>query len=408
MIDKPFDDIEFGDLERLVENAVAESRTIEYKSQLPGGTDAEKKEFLADVSAFANTVGGDLLYGVAEKGGVVVAIDGVEIANTDAAILKYESIIMTGTEPKISVQMKCIETPEKKTVLLVRVAKSWCAPHRVVFKGHGKFHARNSGGKYSLDTWQLRDAFNLSQTLIERMKEFRIGRIFEVSAGNTPVQLDDGAKAILHFLPLQSLTPGHEIEIQSILKSRTEMRGWIFPTVATINFDGVLHRGESNVEHRHMLYGVPHPGESNVEHGHMHYMQIFRNGTVETVASIRDHAEEKLIHADRFPHFCAAFCFQNLAFVKEVGINPPAFVCLTLIGVKGYRIGVCGKRRLFPAGTIDRDILQLPEKLVKSYDVDPLDILGPMFDVVWQTCGGIAMPDDAKDALRVTAHPLFR
>jgi hypothetical protein len=54
MIDKPVAQIGIEDLQRLVANKVSEPRSLEYKQALPGGTDSEKKEFLGDVSAFAN------------------------------------------------------------------------------------------------------------------------------------------------------------------------------------------------------------------------------------------------------------------------------------------------------------------------------------------------------------------
>jgi predicted HTH transcriptional regulator len=64
MIQIPFDRIDKTHIESLVTNEVPEGRTIEYKQALPGGNDVAKKEFLADVSSFANASGGDLLYGV--------------------------------------------------------------------------------------------------------------------------------------------------------------------------------------------------------------------------------------------------------------------------------------------------------------------------------------------------------
>jgi hypothetical protein len=43
----------------LVDNQVSEHKTIEYKEALLGNADGDKKEFLADVSSFANESGGD-------------------------------------------------------------------------------------------------------------------------------------------------------------------------------------------------------------------------------------------------------------------------------------------------------------------------------------------------------------
>jgi len=67
MIEKPIDKIAHHDIESLVTNQVRERRTLEYKRELPGNKDSDKNEFLADVSSFANAIGGDLLFGVDEK-----------------------------------------------------------------------------------------------------------------------------------------------------------------------------------------------------------------------------------------------------------------------------------------------------------------------------------------------------
>ena len=87
------------DLQRLVTNRVVESRPIEYKQALPGGAEADKKEFLGDVSAFATAVGGDLLYGVTEvrennkPTGVPESIDGLGAVNTDLEMRRLDNIL---------------------------------------------------------------------------------------------------------------------------------------------------------------------------------------------------------------------------------------------------------------------------------------------------------------------------
>ncbi len=61
MINKSFDLIEKADIEALVANEVREGRTLDYKENLPGNSDGDKTEFLADVSSFANASGGYIL-----------------------------------------------------------------------------------------------------------------------------------------------------------------------------------------------------------------------------------------------------------------------------------------------------------------------------------------------------------
>lgn len=66
---KHLDSITEADLQALVDNEVAEDKLTEYKQELPGGGDSQRKEFLYDVTAFANASGGDLIFGVKEQGG---------------------------------------------------------------------------------------------------------------------------------------------------------------------------------------------------------------------------------------------------------------------------------------------------------------------------------------------------
>jgi hypothetical protein len=46
---KPLETLVESDLQILVDDEVREVKTVEYKRTLPGNSDAEKKEFLADV-----------------------------------------------------------------------------------------------------------------------------------------------------------------------------------------------------------------------------------------------------------------------------------------------------------------------------------------------------------------------
>ena len=101
MIQRPLNEITEDDLGLLVTNAVGESRTLEYKSELPGRTDRDKKEFLADVSSFANTSGGDLVYGIKEDNGVATEITGFRSADIDLEIRRLESLLASGLDPRI-------------------------------------------------------------------------------------------------------------------------------------------------------------------------------------------------------------------------------------------------------------------------------------------------------------------
>src|SRR5688500_14165723 len=97
----PIASIEAADLQRLVENGVIESRTLDYKQEGVGGKEAERKEFLKDVSALANANGGDLVIGIQSKGGVPSAVLGITVANIDAEIQRLENMIRDNIEPRL-------------------------------------------------------------------------------------------------------------------------------------------------------------------------------------------------------------------------------------------------------------------------------------------------------------------
>ena len=101
IINKHIDAITETDLQNLVSNHVAEGKAIEYKEELPGNSDSDKKEFLYDVSSFSNASGGDLIYGMRELDSTASEVVGLSIGNANDEILRLESIIQSGIEPRI-------------------------------------------------------------------------------------------------------------------------------------------------------------------------------------------------------------------------------------------------------------------------------------------------------------------
>ena len=71
MILKALEAITIEDIKGLIDSKILEGRQIEYKVSLPDGSIDSKKEFLADVSSFANCEGGDLILGVGETDGLL-------------------------------------------------------------------------------------------------------------------------------------------------------------------------------------------------------------------------------------------------------------------------------------------------------------------------------------------------
>lgn len=378
MIQRKFKEIVEEDINSLIKNSVAEGKTIEYKEQLPSGTDSEKKEFLADISSFANAGGGDLLYGVKEDKGLPTAIVGLESSNSDAELNRMENIAMSGIDPRISYAMRAIKLSDGKFVIVIRIRQSWIKPHRVVFGGHDKFYGRNSIGKYPLDVEELRAVFNFSQSVAKRIQDFRVERILNLNNSKTPVSMPkETGKLVVHLIPFQSFNTQTNIDMQQLLQLKDD----------TNNFRPVHSRGWS---YRVNLNGViAYDGGGDDSYS---YVQVYRNGIIEYVDGAilwgkKDQDGNKVIPSRTMEEVPLQGIPLYLNILKSLDVVPPIFVFLTLIGVEGQRMGYSRFNYHFDDVPIADDILYLPEAVIENYDQELTSTLKPMFDLVWNACG---------------------
>src|SRR3972149_3327791 len=184
-----FDQIDEACLQRLIATGAAEARDIEYKSATYGGNDDARAEFLADVSSLANTVGGDLIIGMAANNGIPTALAPL-MTDIEKECLRLDSMARDGLEPRIpNLQIKAVPLLECGAAIVIRIPRSYNPPHRVVFKGKNRFWARSSAGKYEPDVDELRTLFTLAPQLADRIRGFRADRIAKIAAGEAPAVL---------------------------------------------------------------------------------------------------------------------------------------------------------------------------------------------------------------------------
>lgn len=372
MIPKPLQDISEDDLLALVNNGVAEGRTIDYKRDLPGTSDVDKKEFLADVSSFANTAGGDLVFGVDEHEGLPTQLIGLRSGDIDLEVRRLESILASGLDPRIRYAARVVNCRGGQRILIIRIDRSWSGPHRVVFKGHDKFYGRSSTGKYPLDVNELRVAFTLSSAVTDRIRAFRIDRIIAVSNNQTPVPFARAPKILLHCLPFESFSGQPQYDLRSFQKEKAAKCFWPM--------------ARSGWSYRFNLEGlIALDGQAN--YPSTSYTQLYRNGVIEAVNVLTHEYEGKpTIPSQSYENNLMQFlptCFQLLG---EIGANVPIVIALALTNTRGVRMGV---DFLWAGGAhdIEQDTLILPETVVHDFSQPVEKILKPMFDIVWNACG---------------------
>jgi len=332
---------------------------------------------LKTVCAFANTNGGLLIYGIDAKDGIPTEINGILVDNKDKLGMQITNIIRDNSEPSISSStIEFIDKSESDNVfILIKVPRSWNLPHRVSLTNNKKlkhFYIRGDFHNNLMDIFELRTAFNLSETLADKIRRFREERISSILADETPVPLNKGGKLVVHLIPLNSFYPGQSYDIDKIygkFRLGTISDDYI---QTRYNFDGLLD------------YGTPLENDGIS----LDYTQLYRNGIIESATVYYSDYKNKIIsHQDHEIGIVRAIK-GFLGIYGKLNVAYPVFVFVTLVGVKDYRMG---KKEFFGSHEknyiIDKDVLANPEIVLTKYPENIGNELKPVFDAIRNACG---------------------
>ena len=390
MIQKNFDDITKVNIDSLIENKIGEIKTLEYKRKLPSSQDKDKKEFLADISSFANASGGDLIYGIKEeidangkKTGQPEEVVPLEDITADEAKLKIENLIRTGIEPRVTVHVKGIDgygSDGKGFVILIRIPQSFASPHMVTFKNTSRFYCRNSAGKYQLDIQEIRNAFLATESQADRIRSFLQNRLAKIMANETPMTLFKPYRLVLHLLPLNSFLNQKRFD----LSDEYFLMDFLKPIAV------------SSIEsHKYNLDGFMTYLPEKTTEACYSYCQMFFDGTIETVSAkilrtkeggYPQAGEIAYISSDYFERSVVAAIKKYFKGYKSLGIDPPFNIAVELLGCKGAHL-ITNFDTELDIVPLDRDVAVLPQVQIFSLDEDVPTIMKPIFDAVWNAFG---------------------
>ena len=102
LLNIPLNQVDEARLQDLIAAGAAESRNIEYKRTIYGNAHADYSEFLADISSFANTSGGDLLLGIEATDGIPAAITPIAMP-MEPEILRLDQVARGGLQPRANI-----------------------------------------------------------------------------------------------------------------------------------------------------------------------------------------------------------------------------------------------------------------------------------------------------------------
>jgi hypothetical protein len=239
----PLEKIAEADLQRLTQDGIRESRIIEYKQDLQIAMPEQKQELLSDITAFANTEGGEIIYGMAAADGVASNLIGLKNYNHDKTVGTIENLLRNDTDPRLlTVRFHVVPLANGLHALVVRIGHSFAAPHLVShLEGTSRFCGRNSMGKYTLGAEEIRSAFVASETLENRLKGFRLSRIGKLKSGQPPVPMVSQHYIVFHILPVVGARTDMRID-STLLRQKLKFTCPLFSSGHSryYNFDGPL------------------------------------------------------------------------------------------------------------------------------------------------------------------------
>lgn len=171
-----------ADIDKLIQNGVQENLHLDYKAS--GAMAQSKKDEIAkDVSAFANSDGGLIIYGIVENNNLPTSKDdGVDHSKCTREWV--EQIINSLINPRIDgIRIQIIPRSQDKSIYAIQIPKSARAPHQSSDK---KYYKRFNFQSVPMEDYEINDIRNrrhILPPLVTIDVENRHGIIYMSSRG---------------------------------------------------------------------------------------------------------------------------------------------------------------------------------------------------------------------------------
>jgi Putative DNA-binding domain len=154
-----------SDLERLKNDDIQESTTLDYKDAAAlGKTSTQRSELCKDVSAFANSAGGQIIYGIQEDGRHPVRVQDVDAVNpADISREWIEQVIDSNVQPRIqNLRIQHIDVAPGRVAYVITIPQATTsAPHQAT---DNKYYYRQNFQSVPMEDYQVRDTMRRATT----------------------------------------------------------------------------------------------------------------------------------------------------------------------------------------------------------------------------------------------------
>ncbi|WP_165822490.1 helix-turn-helix domain-containing protein [Paenibacillus montanisoli] len=151
------------DVQRLINNNVKENINLDYKASgaLQKNNDKKKDEMCKDISAFANSDGGTIIYGVTEKNNLPEMID-EGFDPTEISKEWIEQVINTRIKRRIDgVRIYQIDLKPERVIYAVSIPQSKNAPHMA---NDNRYYKRFNFESVPMEDYEIRDVMRRNES----------------------------------------------------------------------------------------------------------------------------------------------------------------------------------------------------------------------------------------------------
>ena len=213
----------------------------------------------------------------------------------------------------------------------------------------------------------------MSDTVYERIRNFRTERLSMIVADEGSMPLQGERMLAVHIIPFNAFDPSTRYDLPTLLRDSVSLS----PIGASgsnryYNFEGVVSYEPST-----------NPDAASA------YLQVFRNGIIESVTSKRFRVlnGRPFIPSVAYERDVLEAVPRFTLIQKNLGSEPPLAIMVSMLGVRGVTLGVSNNLISSETRLIDRDSLILPEVIVEDFEFDPATALRPIFDSIWNATG---------------------
>ena len=376
-------------LQSLIDNKAVENLQLEFKGYcFENGkvTDKQKTDILKEIAAFSNAYGGQIIIGIEEEKGIASKLQNVGCSpeDFDGIQLAIQQAMLAKVRPRIyGITMERIEVAEDMNAIIINVPKSFNRPHAVNEGGKDSFFIRHSNGVIHMSVDDLRKQFIYSASFKYDMRNFRQERIGMILGNECIGNLVDGAKVLLHIVPLWSLDVGNSIDIKQLQHLYSHK-------IRPISGSGWYHRYNSDG----YCVSSKAPNEENTVNT---YVQVFRNGLIEALdirlMNYNGQFQGQVYDWRQSETSVYKAIKRYTDLLRELNIPKPWYIFVSLLNAKGFRSDS------FYFGTsesIDRDIIHATECVWDDDNRTLGEILKPTLDSLANAFGMPESPNYDK------------